>query len=291
MTDHLDLDAWEWAYEEPDGDSDKQWLIDPGGVEWLFKPLKAERSQDEAASELAASRIAKLLGLPSARVELGTLGQETGCVSRNIIRDRTHSLVHGAIYIGAVVDNFDPKDRRSAGHSVENILTVVQGLGAPRDAGSDSSATAVFASYLIFDALIGNTDRHSKNWGVESSLTGPDLLAPTFDHATSLGITTRGERRERILSSEDRLQDFARKASAQRFENGRSTSLVDFAVRFLLRHAPGEQEVWTTVLTSMDLEQLNEIVGSSSMSPSGATLARNVLRINRERIIQCLTSS
>ena len=63
------------------------------------------------------------------------------------------------------------------------------------------------AEYLLLDAVIGNVDRHHENWGilgkdVDGSVKG--RLAPTFDHASSLGRelldTGRGKSRHRILN-------------------------------------------------------------------------------------------
>lgn len=291
MTEHLNLDTWSWAFEEPAGDSDKQWLVDPQGTAWLFKPLKLERSPDEAASEFSASLIAQVLCIPAAHVQLGRLGGREGCVSKNVIEDRHHGLIDGATYIGAIHDDFDPKSRHSAGHSSRNILAVLRQLGPPRGALDGQTAVDAFTDYLLFDALIGNTDRHSKNWGVETTLTGPDLLAPTFDHATSMGITTRGTKRDEVLSHPDRIRAFACRATAHRFEKGRSISLVDLAAQFLVEHAPQHRDPWVSRLIDVDPADLDEIVTSANMSVPGATLAKHVLRINRERIIRCLTSS
>jgi hypothetical protein len=54
----------------------------------------------------------------------------------------------------------------------------------------------------MLDALIGNTDRHHENWGLvlQGTSDHQDLrLAPTFDHASSLGRNETDERREARL--------------------------------------------------------------------------------------------
>lgn len=40
---------------------------------------------------------------------------------------------------------------------------------------------------VIFDALIGNTDRHQDNWGLLWPIAGKARMAPAFDNGTSLG--------------------------------------------------------------------------------------------------------
>lgn len=74
------------------------------------------------------------------------------------------------------------------------------------------------ADYLMLDALIGNTDRHHENWGIlrkrtESGWQG--MLAPTFDHASSLGrelVDDSAGKCRRHLLAEGRLAHYAEKA-------------------------------------------------------------------------------
>jgi hypothetical protein len=63
------------------------------------------------------------------------------------------------------------------------------------------AAADVFVGYLAFDAWIANQDRHHQNWGLVRLQTGEDHLAPSFDHASSLGRNeTDEERRERLFT-------------------------------------------------------------------------------------------
>jgi hypothetical protein len=60
------------------------------------------------------------------------------------------------------------------------------------------------AEYMVFDALIGNTDRHHENWGFQAR-AGADprtftlSAAPSYDHASSLGRECLDDRCEQIL--------------------------------------------------------------------------------------------
>lgn len=48
----------------------------------------------------------------------------------------------------------------------------------------------------MLDAVIGNTDRHHENWGILRKRVGDrwqGMVAPTFDHASSLGRELRDE--------------------------------------------------------------------------------------------------
>jgi len=64
-----------------------------------------------------------------------------------------------------------------------------------------------FLGFLLIDAWIGNTDRHDNNWGIieRSTQAGPvRYLAPTFDHASSLGRELRDEERRERLTTNDK---------------------------------------------------------------------------------------
>jgi hypothetical protein len=67
-----------------------------------------------------------------------------------------------------------------------------------------------WARTLAFDAVIGNTDRHTENWGflIEATSSQPNYtLAPAFDNGTSLGYIVK----------EEQLRSFTEPARLARF--------------------------------------------------------------------------
>jgi hypothetical protein len=85
------------------------------------------------------------------------------------------------------------------------------------------SGQALVAGYIVLDALIGNTDRHHENWGlllnVQTDLRAINLsVAPSFDHASSLGRELRDERRLQLLS-EGRVGWYVRKGKGGIFKS------------------------------------------------------------------------
>ena len=70
-----------------------------------------------------------------------------------------------------------------------------------------TTVPGAFLGFLLLDAWIGNTDRHDNNWGVleRSTTDGPiRYLAPTFDHASSLGRELTDEVRHERLTTNDK---------------------------------------------------------------------------------------
>jgi hypothetical protein len=108
----------------------------------------------------------------------------------------------------------------------------------------------VFVGYLMLDALIGNTDRHHENWGVLLTSSRPRTaeLAPTFDHASSLGreLTDAGRLRKRAGRGEDAAARYWAKARSALFsspEARRPMSPVA-AFRAAAEMAPSAGQFW-----------------------------------------------
>jgi len=123
------------------------------------------------------------------------------------------ALVHGNEILALRTTGYDKtKTFRQSDHTLENIDTAIRGLVA-RDAAE--GILTELASYMVLDALIGNTDRHHENWGLLRHLRQepPGILlsvAPSFDHASSLGRELRDERRLELLEG-DRVGDYIKK--------------------------------------------------------------------------------
>lgn len=286
----IDLSSWQRADDEPLGETDKRWFIEPDtATRWLYKPNRPNRSPDEGGCEAATSRIAKLLGIPAASVELAQYLGTTGCLSRNVIVNPAHEMEEAASYLVEFTTNFDPKDKRSRGHSSSTIRALLKQIQGPLGCDAALSAIDWFAGYLLFDALIGNTDRHSQNWAVETTQSGAMHLAPSFDHATSLGISNRGDKRDRLLKSPSLIPNFAVQATAHRFESSKAVSLVDFACSFLAQCSPQAQAHWRLRINDFPIATAIEALVSSRMSVPATNLATNIIESNLGRLRQCLS--
>jgi len=182
------------------GSKPKFWVSREDG-RWLFKEARPNTGEDWA--EKVAAELAKLLGVDAAQVELATYVGRRGCISKNFIaRDKGEALIHGNEILATHVAHYDKaKIAKQSDHTVDNIIAAVSRL-FPRGLGQ--SILKQLAEYMVFDALIGNTDRHHENWGFRLRLepgneTFPLTVAPSYDHASSLGRECLDERCEKIL--------------------------------------------------------------------------------------------
>ena len=230
----------EWVLEpELMGSKDKFWYRRPGADEadWLFKHPQANTGQHWA--EKIAAEVAASLGIFHAVVELAIFQDERGSVTESFARDG-RELFHGTQALGGAVLGYDARATfRHSSHTLANIfLAIDRTFTTPEGA---RRAKLRMAEYVVLDALIGNTDRHHENWGVLRKQTGErwvGSLAPTFDHASSLGRELRDEKRVRMLA-ENRVGSYAEKGHGgiyQAMEEKRGPSPLA-----LVRHAVQEQ--------------------------------------------------
>jgi hypothetical protein len=198
--------------DEPMGSKDKWWCqltTELGGGRWLFKQPRQQPQNIEHLAEKIAYELARLIQLPCARVELAQFGAVRGSISLDV-RAPGEVLVHGNEIIAGHVLGYDLHQKRhTSDHTFERIRKCILQVCT----GRCKEDLNQFAGYLAFDALIANTDRHHENWAVLKRQAGSQTenrLAPSFDHASSLGRELRDDRRLFLLR-ENRIPDYVSK--------------------------------------------------------------------------------
>lgn len=168
-----------------------------------------------------------------------------------------------------------PKDDENY-QTKEHTLTAVRGALCSHgvlvdepfvNAGLD--AFGVFTGYLLLDALVCNTDRHHENWAVVANGSGVDrslVLAPTYDHASSLGRELQDAKRSMKLTTTDargNLRAYCEKANSALFDQ------QEGAERPLTCHGayqaacgldPHAAKYWKRVIGRMEPSSFQEIV-------------------------------
>jgi len=175
--------------------------------DWLFKEAREGTGEDWA--EKVAAEVAHVVGVPAATVELAEFQGRRGCASLSFVDRRAgEGLIHGNEILAGMVLGYDRGKRfHQSDHTLENIQLAIQRL-FPEKAMHDGVLTTL-AGYLVLDALIGNTDRHHENWALLLQQVRNDAevnlmlrVAPSFDHASSLGRELQDTKRLNLLRSD-----------------------------------------------------------------------------------------
>jgi len=293
--------------EEAMGTKPKFWYYDEYRVRWLYK--RAREGTGEDWSEKIAAELAELLGLPHARYELALHGGMRGTVSPSFLPGRA-SLVHGNELLRAVDPAYPDPGRASrqfyrvSQHTVEAILKTLadEQVRLPLEWASPpgiSAAADVFVGYLLLDAWIGNTDRHHENWGlavVAPALPSQELaahLAPTYDHASSLGRELSDQQRRERLATKDRgysLEAYVEKCRCALYarEGDRKPLTAIGAFQQAAQGRPEAARVWLdrlAAIRSVDTAQLLGRVPRERCSAAAVDFAQKVLEISHQGLL------
>jgi len=255
----------EWVLEpEAMGSKDKFWYRkpEPDKVDWLFKYPQANTGQHWA--EKIAAEVAAKLGIFHAVVELAIFQNVRGSATQSFAREG-RELVHGNQALGGKVLGYDVSATfRHSSHTMANIFLVMDDRAILTSEGARRAKLGM-AEYMVLDALIGNTDRHHENWGLLRKRTGDrwtGSLAPSFDHASSLGRELLDEKRAQFLM-ENRVGSYSEKGhggvywSADEKRGPSPLALVRNAVRVL----PEFFEPALEKLQGVERDVLSEIIG------------------------------
>lgn len=186
-----------FARDEQAGTREKFWTVMDGEL-WLYKKPRST-NLGEVWSEKVASEIARLIGVSCAEVQLARQGDEIATLSRSFNPQEWLSY-HGNSVLANVISGYDRHRRFGQNaHSVKNIVLAIVDL-ADKGLLDIAGASDRLASYAVLDGIVGNTDRHHENWMI---MLDPERnqfqVAPSYDHASSLGRELSDFRRRQIL--------------------------------------------------------------------------------------------
>jgi len=186
----LNIEAWpELKGFLSKGSREKKWVIRP--IEtgkpvileiFLFK--QSHRRYDiEFWSEIIASEIAKIIGIPSPKALCARDGDKYGILLKFFLKlvdnHAVQELREGGDLISAVDPSFDRK--KGEKHNIHLIEQVFKHY-------KKDIIFNIFLKLLVFDAIIGNTDRHQENWGVILDHEAKTVtLAPAYDNSDCFG--------------------------------------------------------------------------------------------------------
>ena len=158
------------------GTKTKYFAILNDGRQALYKPNLRKTSSEEC-SEKISCELAKMLNIPAAQIEL-TKDKEGnyGLLSVDFTAKRkgiTHT--DAAQYLSLSKNETD--DKRKEKYNIEHVLDELISF-------KNKALLAQFVQLIVFDALVGEADRHEENWGIFND-NGNISLSPIYDTAAS----------------------------------------------------------------------------------------------------------
>ena len=280
----------EWALEpEAMGSKDKFWYRKPakGSARWLFK--RPRGNSGEHWAEKIAEAVAQRLQIPHGRVELAVFAGIRGTVTESFVTG-DEVLVHGNQILARLELSYDPNVKfGQSDHTLENIWQALDYVFVHQ--ADAEQAKRQFAGYATLDAVIGNTDHHHENWGMVQNWTGEEwvgFLAPSFDHASSLGRELTDEDRARRLreNSVERYVERGRGGIYWTRDAKRAPSPLELALS-AAEHYPHLSRPALEKLDDLSESSLSQIVNrvpDDWMSKSAKRFALALMRYNLQRL-------
>jgi len=277
------------------GTKSKFWYAD-GNRRMLFKVGRPNTGENWA--EKVACEICKLLGLPHAHYEFATWGDKKGVITQSFVPPDAR-LILGNELLAHLIKDYDDSIRYGLRqHTVRRVMVVLSSpiVKLPINWHTPGlifeKAADVFVGYLLLDVLISNQDRHHENWGLV--IMGENVhLAPTFDHASSLGRNETDNNRHNRLKTKDRgnsVEEFVKRAKSALYDtptNAKAlTTLEAFEEAFKIR--PDACRYWLETLCGINNNAYFEIfaqIPEGEISEIGIEFALKRLECNTNRLL------
>ena len=142
------------------------------------------------------------LGCPRLALDFARHRGRDGVVSASFL-EPGDQMAHGNEILWGVDPTYPQLEiRKLHAYTVEACLRALAAVDARATVEGLEDGRDQWLGYLLFDAWIANLDRHHENWAVVRR-GARTVLAPTYDHAASLGRNLPLDKIRRRLAGDD----------------------------------------------------------------------------------------
>ncbi len=268
-------------------------------LDYLYK--QARINTGEAWSEKIASELCQLLELPHADYELAIWNGNLGTISPSFVPPHK-TLMLGNDFLVKTNPNYPQfKTFRVSEHTLDVVIKAIvnSSVNLPLNWNSPTAIKTpveTFIGYLLLDAWIGNTDRHHENWGfIVNKLVNLEPikvlnLAPTFDHASSLGRELQDNKRREKLKNKTVNNYAAKSRSGIYAKVGERKAMLTLDVfEEAAERYPQAALIWIQLLANISEEDILSLfsrIPEEFISKISIEFARQMLTINRNRLLK-----
>lgn len=300
MFDVVDFSTWKEydGFAEGSGRSEKIWLISETGQIGLFKYPKIDpedgKETTEHISEHLAHQLGEILRIPTATVDVGFRDERIGSMSY-LVRKNDEALCEGINFISGRYPSFNAETMQDEDSGIYYCIDHIFG-SVPEVVPQE-----IWLEMMLFDYLIGNTDRHQSNWGLLLKVSTDKKRirlrrCPLYDNGSSLCCYV----------NESQLAAYARR-DTKRFDalvDSKSKSMIRIdgstkkrpshsdVVRFLLTEFSDTEVIARNFISLLDAATIDALLDqypATILSRGKNQLIRRYLHRKIELLAQILT--
>lgn len=296
MAELYNISEWsEQSWWNTGGTRDKKIYLDPKeGETYFFKQSFKKGKRDykyEFWSEIIASEIGVLLGFNILPYHIAIREETVGCISKSMIDQDSEELIEGGKYLQAFDNTFNPDDiKLRYQYTFDLILNALTKFNQEKHLKD-------LIDTIVFDALIGNSDRHQDNWAIINTHTKPkenkidiadpklgwlkkilklvksspplDLIAsqqtrfaPIYDSGCSFGRELNDERVRNMLKNGKEIQKYVKNGKAEIHWKGNKIDHFELIGKLLEREDTKNYVLNSIekVQTKFDISIINQII-------------------------------
>lgn len=139
---------------------------------------KGKNYKPEFWSEIISSEVGVLLGFNVLEYNIAKHGEEIGCISKSMNTEE-ECLTEGVGILTGYDNTYDPENKSSySTYTFHFIKSAIESF----DLGEHVEN---IIKTIIFDSLIGNSDRHQENWGFITPYKEAELTGEEANHVFS----------------------------------------------------------------------------------------------------------
>lgn len=158
----IDISQWPSGNQRfvPIGKRIKKVVLHPETFDLYYFKEPKEKYPWEFWNEIIAYEIGEKLGFNVLKYQPAILEGLGGCLSKSMTEDFTQELIHGQQLLLRIYPEFETK--KGTDHTFQLVESFFKSL----EQDENKLIINNFIEMLVFDAIIGNRDRHQQNWAI-----------------------------------------------------------------------------------------------------------------------------
>lgn len=222
----IDISDWPSGNQRfvPIGKRIKKVVVHPISFDLYYFKEPKEKYPWEFWNEIIAYEVGINLGFNVLKYQPAILEGIGGCLSKSMTENFTQELIHGQQVLLRIYPEFETK--KGTDHTFQLVESFFKSLNNTEER---KYIIKDFIEMLVFDAIIGNRDRHQQNWAIireiklqirpkkyfglikQSNLpiiTREIRFSPLFDNGNCLAYNIIEENLDAFINDENKMEKY-----------------------------------------------------------------------------------